>query len=686
MLKKILAIAFSLTFLIGVFSFNVSASENTTYTYTISVDDEWIRTQDAYMASEIIFKDYDLSQPSDIFINGRNLYVADSGNSRIVIYNLDTKEKTFIGESILSQPSGVFAKNDGTVYVADMGLKEVLVFNVDGSLKLKIVRPNESPLFSKSATFEPKNVVVTSQDNIFVVGTGSHEGIMQFSSDGEFQGFFAANKRHLSLIERIQELLFTDEQKEQLLNRTSRPIENIDVTDRDLLCTVTQDAGVTTEWREATAKIENRIKIHNMAGVNILAASEDIHDEWNFVDVASGKDGFTYTLSYTGVISEYDSQGNLLFSFGGRSMSTDRNGLFTVAAAIDLDDNGFIYVLDKERGIVQVFYPTEYAALTHEATKILNKGDYEESEKIWKSILNLNGMSRVAHIGYGKSLMHQGNFKAALNEFKIANDKENYSDAFWEIRNEIINSILPYLLISLVVLFAVVYVYKAIAKKKGFKLIKKREIKSRLIKDILNVFDMLKHPIDNFYDLKVGTKGSVLSAAVIYIAVTLVFVVDTLFRGYLFAPENLSDLSIFPVLIMFIVPLGLFIVGNSIVASINDGEGSFKNIFVITAYSLSPYLIITPFVVIASYGVTFNESFILDLIWFVGVAWSAVILFIGIMRTHDYNFGETVKNILITVFFMLMAVVAAAIMYVMWNALISFIKSVLVEVDFRVTR
>ena len=685
MLKKILAIAFSLTFLIGVFSFNVSASENTTYTYTISVDDEWIRTQDAYMASEIIFKDYDLSQPSDIFINGRNLYVADSGNSRIVIYNLDTKEKTFIGESILSQPSGVFAKNDGTVYVADMGLKEVLVFNVDGSLKLKIVRPNESPLFSKSATFEPKNVVVTSQDNIFVVGTGSHEGIMQFGFDGEFQGFFAANKRHLSLIERIQELLFTDEQKEQLLNRTSRPIENIDVTDRDLLCTVTQDAGVTTEWREATAKIENRIKIHNMAGVNILAASEDIHDEWNFVDVASGKDGFTYTLSYTGVISEYDSQGNLLFSFGGRSMSTDRNGLFTVAAAIDLDDNGFIYVLDKERGIVQVFYPTEYAALTHEATKILNKGDYEESEKIWKSILNLNGMSRVAHIGYGKSLMHQGNFKAALNEFKIANDKENYSDAFWEIRNEIINSILPYLLISVVVLFAVVYVYKAIAKKKGFKLIKKREIKSRLIKDILNVFDMLKHPIDNFYDLKVGTKGSVLSAAVIYIAVTLVFVVDTLFRGYLFAPENLSDLSIFPVLIMFIVPLGLFIVGNSMVASINDGEGSFKNIFVITAYSLSPYLIITPFVVIASYGVTFNESFILDLIWFVGVAWSAVILFIGIMRTHDYNFGETVKNILITVFFMLMAVVAAAIMYVMWNALISFIKSVLVEVDFRVT-
>lgn len=683
--KKIFAAAFSLILLVCAFSVNVFASENTAYTYSISVNDEWIRTQDAYMASEIIFKDYDLSQPMDIFIKGRSLYAADSGNSRIVVYNLDTKTKEIMGEGLLNTPTGIFVKDDGTVYVADSGLKEVVVLNADGNLKMKIVRPKDSPLFSSKSTFEPKNVAVTSQDNIFVVGTGSHEGIMQFSSDGEFQGFFAANKRNLSLLERIQELVFTDEQKAQLLNRTSRPIENIDITDRDLLCTVTQDAGVTTEWSEAEAKVENRIKIHNMAGVNILGASKDIHDEWNFVDVASGKDGFTYTLSYTGVITEYDSQGNVLFSFGGRSMSTDRNGLFTVAQAIDIDENGLIYVLDKERAIVQVFYPTEYAALTHEATKILNNGDYAQSEKIWKSILDLNGMARIAHIGYGKSLMHQGDFKAAIKEFEIAHDKADYSDAFWEIRNEIINKLLPYVLVGLVILYILLTIYKRIARKKGFKLFKKREIESRFVKDILNVGNMLKHPLDNFYDLKVGTKGSVLSATVIYLAVTAVFVADMLFRGFLFAPQNISKISLLPVLIMLVVPLMLFVVGNSMVASINDGEGSLKNIYIITAYSLSPYLLITPFVVMASYAVTHNEAFILELVWFVGVVWSAALVFIGVMRTHDYTVGENIKNILITVFFMIMVVVAAAIMYVMWNTLISFISSVFGEVEFRVT-
>lgn len=685
MFKKITAAVFSIVIAVCVFSFTAAASENTAYTYTISVDDKWIRTQDAYMPSKILFKDYDLSQPSDIFISGERLYVADTGNSRIVVSELDGNKKTVIGEGLLSSPTGIFVSDDGTVYVADTGLKQVLVLGNDGKLKMQISRPDDSPLFGSKSVFEPKNVAVTSQGNIFIVGEGAHEGIMQFSSDGKFQGYFAANKRNLSLLERIQELIFTDEQKQQLLSRTSNPIENIDITSRDLLCTVTQDAGYSTAWTEAEAKTENRIKLHNMAGVNIMAAGDDIYDEWNFTDVASGKNGLVYTLSQTGVINEYDSNGNLLFSFGGRSLATDRNGLFTVAAAIDVDSDGMIYVLDKERALVQIFYPTEYALLTHEATEILNNGDYAESEKLWKSILDLNGMSQIAHVGYGKALMHQEKFEEALSEFKIANDKEDYSEAFWEIRNKLVNRALPYVLVGLVVLYIASVLLKFIAKKRNIKLFKKHEIRSRLVKDVLNVGDMLKHPIDNFYDLKVGTKGTWLSATVVYVGVTLVFVADMLFRGYLFAPGNLSDMSIFPVLIMLVVPLMLFVAGNAMVASINDGEGSFKNIYIITAYSLSPYLIITPFVVIASYAVTYNESFILTLVWTVGIVWSAVILFIGIMRTHDYSFGETVKNILLTLFFMLMAVVAAAIMYVMWSTLFSFASNVFGEVNFRVT-
>ena len=84
MLKRILAIAFSLMVLIGVFSFTTQASENTTYTYTISVDDEWIRTRTGirerricetwkkcttYLCNEYFGKKYGGSRDSDTKID-----------------------------------------------------------------------------------------------------------------------------------------------------------------------------------------------------------------------------------------------------------------------------------------------------------------------------------------------------------------------------------------------------------------------------------------------------------------------------------------------------------------------------------------------------------------------------------------------------------------------------------------
>ena len=46
------------TLLLG--CFNTSALDNTTYTYTVSVDDEWVRTQDAYIPAAIYAKEIGL--------------------------------------------------------------------------------------------------------------------------------------------------------------------------------------------------------------------------------------------------------------------------------------------------------------------------------------------------------------------------------------------------------------------------------------------------------------------------------------------------------------------------------------------------------------------------------------------------------------------------------------------------
>lgn len=663
------------------------AGENTTYTYTLSSDDAWIRTQDAYLAGNVYLKGRGLSAPQDLFCRSGLVYIADTGNHRVVIFDPETDELRELGVGSLDQPSGLFVAEDGTVYVADASKTQpaVVVFSPEGKEVMRIGRP-DSYLFSPRTAFAPRNVAVSREGHIFVASTGTYEGLLQFSPEGEFQGFFAANQRAGSLMEAVQDLLFTEEQKEKLLSRIPRQIENIAISDRDLIYSVTQTGGRKLAWG-ASNREGNAISLHNMTGANILAKGKIMADEWNFVDIVAGPYNNCYALTYTGLIYEYDSAGNLVFSFGGRAVSTDRVGLFSVASAIDMDENGFLYVLDKERGLIQVFCPTDFAVAMHKAIYDLETGDYAAGEADWSEILRLNGMSKIAHQGYGQVLFHQQRFQEAAAHFKLAGDHERYSDAFWEIRAQWLNDWVFTLLCGAIVLYLLLTgrkLFRWYRGRRGEDAEKPERPQPRLARDLRYITTMMRHPLDGFYYLKRGEHGSVASATVLYGLIALVFLADTLFRGFIFNYSDAKNTAVTMVLATITIPLALFVVGNSMISSINAGEGSLKNVYVMTAYALSPYLLIMPWVIAASYVLTNNEAFLIQLASFVAISWSAIYLFLGVYHTHNYNFRENVKILLLTLFFMLMAVIIAAILYLIWGQVFGFLETVWAELLYRI--
>ncbi|MDF2472674.1 MAG: hypothetical protein K0R21_456 [Anaerocolumna sp.] len=671
-MKKIIAVLILLC--IALAPIPVQASEGTTFTYTISVDGEWIRTQDAYLPGQVYLQGFGLTKPSDLFIKGDLIYISDTGNSRIVVYNKKTGAVDFIGEEILKAPKGLFVNDTGNIYVADYDAECVFVLSKDGDLLMEIGRPS-SYLFSSRSRYKPTGVAVTSGNVIYVTGEGSYEGVMQFNADGEFQGYFAANSTSISFLEKLQELIFTQAQLDRIFTRTPRAIQNIDITDRDLLYSVTQDAGVTYAWREAESSGENNVKLHNLAGVDILDKTKSMVQEWNFVDIAAGPYGNSYALTYTGVINEYDSEGNLIFSFGGRAVTSERNGLFTYASAIDVDSEGFIYVLDNERGLIQVYYPTEFAVVTHKAIIQLESGNYTDSKDTWASLLKLNGMSRIAHNGYGKTLYYQQNYKEAMEHFYIADNHTYYSEAFWEIRDVWLNQNIGYIITGLLLLYVF---WKIWNKKRNY--IKKR---SRLMEDLLFVKYLLRHPIDSFYYIKRGEKGSVLSATIIYFISFLVFLWDVLFRGFIFNNSDAKDTSLISVIAIFFIPCLLWVVGNYMVSSINEGEGTLRSVYIGTAYALTPYFLLTPITLLSTYILTLNEKFIVQFSAGFFISWSGAILFLGVMEIHNYTVKEVIKNLLITLFFMIIAVIAIAVLYIIWKQVWEFIEAVGGEVMYR---
>ena len=674
-MKKILTVLIAVLLVSG-FAFTVSASENTTYTYTLSVDNKWVRTQDAYNPSAVYLKNAGMLSPSDMFIKDKYLYVSDTGNARIICMNIITEKIDSVIDGFFESPKGIFVTDDDVIFVADSGKKEVMAIK-DGRKILSIQKP-ESKLFAYNSDFIPQNVVVSSEGNIFVCGENTAEGLMKFGKDGSFQGYFAANKYKATLKDTIEDLIFSEAQKNNSVSRSPRPITNIDITENDLVYSITQGEIMSLSISNLGSKTENMVKLHNYGGTDILSPNHGMVDEWNFVDIASASDGRSYAVTYTGLIYEYDSDGNLIFSFGGRSIENDRIGQFAKAAAIDTDDNGFIYVLDIERSLIQVFAPTEFAELTHDAVISLQNGNYDESGELWQVLLRANARSKIAHIGYGKTLFHEQKFSEALNHFKIANDKEFYSECFWEMRNEWLNNHIIYFLFAVIIFILYRLFATKLLKKK-----KKSARENRLKQRLAELKTILLHPVDNVYDIKTGRIGSWFSATLLYINAFVVYIFDTTMRGFLFKLINVKNTSVMTVIVPFVVILSLWILGAFLIGSINSGEAKLKVVYTVTAYSFLPYVLFTPVITALSYVLTLNEAFIIQYGWTAIVIWTGVSIFLCIKEAQNYTMKMSVRNVFITLLFIVMVIVAFLLLIVLGSSFIHFLKIVFNEVVYR---
>ena len=90
-LKKSLVLFLALMFVV-MSVLPVAASQATSYTYTLDDQNKLVRTQDAYLPDRTI-TNLGLSDPEDMIIDENNLaYIVDTGNRRIVIYDLNTEK------------------------------------------------------------------------------------------------------------------------------------------------------------------------------------------------------------------------------------------------------------------------------------------------------------------------------------------------------------------------------------------------------------------------------------------------------------------------------------------------------------------------------------------------------------------------------------------------------------------
>lgn len=422
----------------------------------------------------------DFREPSDICIDGQGrLYIADTGNNRIIRMDAGGENPLVIdgfdqgGHQTFSGPSGVFVTQDNILYVADTGNRRVVALNPDGTLS-KVIGVPVGNQIDDDFDYRPVKVAVDFAGRVYVVSRNCENGIIQFDSRGEFLGFFGAVKTQVSPWDMFWWAIATERQKESMARIVPTEYSSIDIDTDGFVYGVVSTIDTTRQF-------DGSMLLHklNPMGVDVkrydrFPPAGDLLWTWDeeaemweisrFVDVAVHPYGLYSALdSYRGRVFTYDSNGDLLYIFGGLG---DRLGQFGNPAAIAVTSDYRFLVLDNKYNQIVEFQPTEYGSLINQAEEENARRRFDESERLWQEALKYTARSELVLSKIGQAYMSQGDYEKAMEYMKYAGDKSNYSTSFESYRRQVMDSAFgPFMTVCLVLIAAYI-VWKIVRRRR----------------------------------------------------------------------------------------------------------------------------------------------------------------------------------------------------------------------------
>ncbi len=709
------ALLILLTFALLASAMTVGVSASSAYqTYTYSINGDALYSPDAYNATDTY--DYlkmgmsaNFDGPYDITTDAdEKIYISDQKTNSVHLFDRYYKyEKTlssFVNQQgnndALSSPQGLFV-NDESIWVCDYGKNRLVEFDKQGEFQ-RIMDAPEIQIEGESAVFMPTAMAIDQYGRIYVVSSGHNQGIIVMDNKGEFVGFIGAQAVSLSVWEIFWRRFQTDEQRAQSVQNVSTTFNNISITPDGFIYVTTtniEDSDVESAIKGKSSSGKYMpVKLLNPAGDEIMRrnglwppAGEidfgftggDQEEEGGvsaIIDVAVGPEQ-TWSIidQKRNKIYTYDFNGNLLFAFGDTgSMLGSISGIQALCYQGDK-----LVVLDKDSKSIVVYERTEYGDLLLQAIAAENSLDYNYAIECWEKVLQRNTNFDAAYVGIGNAHYRNGEYEEALEYFEIAYDTEGWSNSYKEVRKEAMSTWFFIIILGAVVLIVLIGKFFGWAAKVNKRVSVDGKARKTFGQELLYVFYIIFHPFDGFYDLKHEHRGSV-RASIVFIALTiLTFFYQQMGQGYVLNPTG-NTTTIFSQAIAVLVPLFLFVLGNWCLTTLMEGEGSFKDIFIATSYSLLPLILLNIPATIASNFVTKTEADIVTMIGTVAFIWVFFLLFFGTMVTHDYSMFKNVITVVGTLVAMVCIIFIVLLFSMLLSKLVGLVSNIFTEIQYRV--
>ena len=449
-MKKFVALAVALT---TALSSCVTAFAGTT-NFILDTDGEMIPIPETYTVSKSIknLGDYGiLSNAEDLFYDSLGyLYVADTGNNRVLKMTTSGEVLLEITSGMgtdLNSPRGVFVDDEGQIWIADTGNLRIVVLDKNGNDVREMGKP-ESDVLGDDFTFDIEKICINNMGYVFALKGAN---IMKINSKNEFLSYMGTPDVGFSFTRFLIRKFGSLEQRERTERVEPTAYNNFTIgADGNMYGVLA--SGTSGQIRRLNSVGENTYP-ENSFGFNIYKQGELTPTEPTFNDIAVDSNGIITTVDqWTGLIYQYDTEGNLLTTFGGIG---NRSGMFTRPNSIVVDKAGNLYVLDWSANNIQVFEPTAFIEQVHDAIVLQAAGNYEDAKSYWEAVLDIDSNYSLAHKCIGKILYKEGDYTESKRQYELAEDKEGYSTSFSEERHEFIRDFF-FLIVAVVVVLLVI--------------------------------------------------------------------------------------------------------------------------------------------------------------------------------------------------------------------------------------
>lgn len=389
-------------------------------------------------------------------VTEKHIYVADTKHSRVVKINKNTLE---VEEVFLTPDDPTFFQYDGSETLAE----------------------------TLRTVYRPSKIVVNNTERLYVIARGVYEGIMEYSPTGTFNRFMGKNEVVANPLKLFWAKVFSEIQLASIALDLPPEFTNITIDKDGFLYTTSKP-----DPDDPTAS--KMIKMINTNGKDVLKRNGYVSPDGDarYVAASSVKNAilgptifsaitvndignYTAVDSKRGRLFTYDSEGNLLYISGEKGeLSNSINDPVAVnyflTTNLDGNETELVLVLDRGSKSIISFATTTFGELINKATKLYLENDVIGAEQYWREVIKMNSNYELGYIGIGKSLLRRGEFKEAMEYFKLGHSSTYYSKAFQQYRDNYLKEnfdwIMSGILLGCFVIIALVYFVRL---RKGYK-------------------------------------------------------------------------------------------------------------------------------------------------------------------------------------------------------------------------